>query len=81
MPKCIRTLLKTQRKVHSEIKCGEDYIYLGIANGISIVFASNPYLQMDSNTTDLVVNVDGVPLQKVLRFGLLFANLPTIHLS
>ena len=64
MPKCTRTLLKTQRKVHSEITCGGDYIYLGIANGISIVLASNPYLQMDSNTIDLVVNVDGVPLHK-----------------
>ena len=64
MPKCARTLLKTQRQVHTEIKCGGDYIYLGISNGISRVFASNPYLQMDSNTIDLVVNVDGVPLYK-----------------
>ena len=57
-------LLKTQRQVHTEIKCGGDYIYIGISNGISRVFASNPYLQMDSNTIDLVVNVDEVPLHK-----------------
>ena len=84
MPKCIRTLLKTQRKVHSQIKCGEDYIYLGIANGISIVFASNPYLQMDSNTTDLVVNVDGVPLQKSTQIWPIickFANYPPFIVS
>ena len=64
MPKCTRTLLKTQIQVHTEIKCGGDYIYLGISSGISRVFASNPYLQMDSNTIYLVVNVDGVPLHK-----------------
>ena len=64
MPKCTRTLLKIQRQVHIEIKCGGDYIHLGISNGISRVFVSNPYLQMDSNTTDLVVNVDGVLLHK-----------------
>ena len=64
MPKYTRTLLKTQRQVHTEIKCGGDYIYLGISNGISIVFISNLYLQMDSNAMDLVVNVDGVPLYK-----------------
>ena len=63
MPKCTRTLLKTQRQVHTEIKCGGDYIYLGIFNGIFGVLASNSYLQMDSNTIDLVVNVD-VPLYK-----------------
>ena len=64
MPKCTRTLLKTQRQVQSEIKCGRDYICLAIANSISRVFASNPYVQMDSNAIDLVVNVDGVPLHK-----------------
>ena len=64
MPKCTRTLLKTQRQVQSEIKCGGDYICLAIANSISRVFASNPYVQMDSNAIDLVVNVDGVPLHK-----------------
>ena len=26
MPKCARTLLKPQRQVHTEIKCGGDYI-------------------------------------------------------
>ena len=52
MPKCTRTLLKTQIQVHTEIKCGGDYIYLGISNGISRVFASNHYLQMDSNTIE-----------------------------
>ena len=61
--KC-QNVLKTQRQVHTEIKCGGDYIYLGISNGISRVFASNPYLQMDSNTIDLVVKVDGVPPHK-----------------
>ena len=64
MPKCTKTLLKTQKPVHSEIKCSGDYFYVGISIGISRVFASNPYLQMDSNTVDLVVNVDGVPLYK-----------------
>ena len=44
MPKCTRTLLKTQRQVQSEIKCGGDYICLAIANSISRVFASNPYI-------------------------------------
>ena len=86
MPKCARTLLKTQRKVHTEIKCGKDYIYLGISNGISRVFASNPYLQLDSNTIDLVVNVDGVPLYKYSSTQIWpaiskFSNNPTFILS
>ena len=63
MLKCTRTLLKTQRQVYTEIKCGGDYIYLVISNGIFRGFASNSYLQMDSNTIDLAVNVD-VPLYK-----------------
>ena len=49
MPKSTRLLQKTQRQVHTEIKCGGDYICLKISNGISRVFASNPYLQMDIN--------------------------------
>ena len=62
MPKCIRTFLKTRWQVHTDIKCGGDYIYLGVvSNGIFRVFASNYHLQMDSNTKDLVVNVHVVP--------------------
>ena len=86
MPKCTSTLLKIQRQVHTEIKCGGDNIYLGISNGISRVFASNPYLQMDSAIVDLVVNVDGAPLHKssstqIWPIICKFANYPPFIIS
>ena len=64
LPKCTRTILKTPRSVLSKEKCGGDYIYLGIANGISRCLMTRPNYPFNSDTISLVVNVDGLPLYK-----------------
>ena len=42
LPKCTRTILKSPKIVATEDKRGGDYIYLGIANGITRTLAANP---------------------------------------
>ena len=64
LPKSSCTLLKTQRCVLTEKKCGGEYIYLGLSNGISQTFRENPLLPVEKNIIFLLVNIDGVPLHK-----------------
>ena len=64
LPKCTRTILQTPRCVASEKKCGGDYIYLGIARGITRTLNANAQHNFENDTISLVVNVDGVPLYK-----------------
>ena len=64
LPKSSCTLLKTQRCVLTEKKCGGEYIYLGLSNGISQTFRENLLLPVENNIISLLVNIDGVPLHK-----------------
>ena len=64
LPKCTRTILKTPRTVLCEQKCGGEYVYLGISNGISRSLAIFPQYRFNNDTISLIVNVDGVPLYK-----------------
>ena len=64
LPKDTRTVLKTERRIVTEVKSGGKYIYLGIADSINRVLASNPGYTVNNcnNRIDLLINVDGVPL-------------------
>ena len=64
LPKCTRTLVNTTRTVLSKKKCGGDFLYLGIANGILRTLEANPSHVIECNTISLNVNVDGLPLFK-----------------
>ena len=62
LPKCTRTILKTPRSISSEKKCGGDYKYLGIANGISRKLAAEDDFEFTGQSIELLINVDGLPL-------------------
>ena len=44
-------------------KCGGDYVYLGLLNGIKRILSENQAAIPDKKI-NLIVNVDGVPLYK-----------------
>lgn len=64
LPKCTRSVLKTPRRVETELKCGGEYVYLGISNGTTRVLNTNPGYTFISDSVSLSVNADGVPLFK-----------------
>ena len=61
LPKDSRTILKTQRSVDVEEKCGGKHAYVGIASGLFKYISSNPDTSTDSEIV-IKVNIDGVPL-------------------
>jgi len=64
LPKDSRTLLKTPRQIHTEYKCGGQYVYFGIECSIVKILDGNSTFLESSNSVDLLVNIDGVPLFK-----------------
>ena len=42
LPKTARTLLKTPRSVHGEIKCGGEYVFLGLTQNLKRILHDNP---------------------------------------
>lgn len=64
VPKDSRTLLKTPRQIQTEDKCGGQYVYLGIECSVVKIIARNIKFLESSNSVDLLVNIDGVPLFK-----------------
>ena len=58
LPRDARTLLKTPVRIPSQGKCGGDYVYFGISNGISVLNENNSTNEL----LELSVNIDGVPL-------------------
>ena len=61
LPRDSRTLLHTRSDVPYVVKCGGDYIYLGIAKGIENVIQAYGYAMEEIN---LKFNIDGLPLFK-----------------
>ena len=59
LPKDARTLLKTPISVPSQGKCGGDYAYFGISNGIKSVLNEK---NSTNELLELSINIDGVPL-------------------
>lgn len=81
LPKDSRTLLKTPRFVKTSSKCGGDYVYFGLASGMSRVLSEYPKFSFTADNIDLKVNVDGLPLYKSSKTQLwpilcMFGNLP-----
>ena len=62
LPKDARTLLQTPRHVESEEKCGGQYTYFGIENGLIRTLTDNKAVAEAITSIELNVNVDGVPL-------------------
>ena len=63
VPKDVRTLIKTPRKVSTIKKCGGEYVYFGLFNGILKVFNGAPDTK-NTKTIRLSINIDGIPLFK-----------------
>ena len=63
LPNCCRTILRTPRQVVTIKKCGGDYVYLGLLNGIKRILSENQAAIPDKKI-NLIVNVDGVLLYK-----------------
>ena len=63
VPKDARTLLKTPKTVLTEEKCGGRYAYFGIESEILRILSKSP-LHAETNSIELTVNIDGVPLFK-----------------
>ena len=61
LPKDSRTLLNTMNSIPSLVKCGGDYIYLGIKKGIEKKIKLHNYSE---NSIYLKFNIDGLPLFK-----------------
>ena len=64
LPKDARTLLETPRTVESIEKCGGQYTYFGLEEGIKRI---SSYCGLVFNNNDIIllnINVDGVPLFK-----------------
>ena len=59
VPKDARTLLKTPTRIETYEKCGGDYAYFGISNGIRSVINEH---NSNNNVLSLSINIDGVPL-------------------
>ncbi len=66
LPKDARTLLETPRSVPVMSKCGGEYLYFGIKAGV--IKNLSKYLKTTDQiaSIDLLINVDGLPLFKVL---------------
>lgn len=64
LPKDIRTLRKTPRKTPIENKCGGQYIYFGLENGIIKALTDNNTFTRNNDCIELIVNADGIPVQK-----------------
>ena len=64
LPKDSRTLLHTPRTVNYYQKGGGSYIYIGIENGIKtcLNILTNHFIPSDS--INLHINIDGLPLHK-----------------
>ena len=57
------TILRTPHRVVTMKKCGGDYVYLGLLNGIRQILSENQAAIRDEKI-NLMVNVDSVPLYK-----------------
>ena len=57
LPKDALTLLKTSVRIPSQGKCGGDYVYFGISNGIKSVLNEN---NSTNELLELSMNIDGV---------------------
>ena len=57
LPKDAPTLLKTSVRIPSQGKCGGDYVYFGISNGIKSVLNEN---NSTNELLELSMNIDGV---------------------
>ena len=64
LPKDARTLLGTPKEVVVTSKCGGQYIYFGLARGISQVLSKHPLAISDDLPLQLTINIDGLPLFK-----------------
>jgi hypothetical protein len=64
IPKDPRTLLHTPRTVPSAPKCGGQFSYFGLKNGVEHILHKNPTFAANNDSVDLNVNIDGVPLFK-----------------
>ena len=64
LPRDTRTLLKTPRNVEVTEKCGGQYLYFGIENGIRNILLKTPEYAQDKDILHLKVNVDGLPIFK-----------------
>ena len=64
LPQDSRTLLRTPKTVNVTTKCGGEYIYLGIEQGILNVLSRNQHFHQTCDSIHLNVNVDGLPIFK-----------------
>jgi hypothetical protein len=64
LPKDARTLLETPRNVPVLTKCGGQYIYFGIEQGIIKNLSKYQKNAQHLNSIELVINIDGLPLFK-----------------
>ena len=64
--KVTRTLLQTPRSIETEIKCGGQYVYLGIEEGIVQKLIDS--VCIDSSCLELVINIDGLPLYLYINY-------------
>lgn len=64
VPKDSRTLLKTPRQIQIEDRCGGQYAYFGIECSVVKILDRNIKYLESSNSVDLLVNIDGIPLFK-----------------
>jgi hypothetical protein len=64
LPKDARTLLETPRDVPVLTKCGGQYIYFGIEQGIIKNLSKYQKNAQHLNSIELVINIDGLPLFK-----------------
>ena len=64
LPKDARTLLRTPRTVDVVEKCGGNYFYMGLENGVLKLIHQNVDYFADLEQIQLTFNIDGVPLFK-----------------
>lgn len=64
VPKDARTLLQTPRTVEVLDKCGGQYKYYGIEDGLMKVFEQNPFMAETVDPIKMLVNIDGIPIFK-----------------
>ena len=63
LPKDCRTLKQTPTSVAVEEKCNGQYVYFGLANGLTKQL-SHANVPFQSDTLKLFINIDGVPVYK-----------------